>query len=383
MSFYDVIQKYDPQQVIAGIEAKTATDVQRALASEHLSNDDYMALLSPAAENFLEAMAQKAHAITLKRFGRTVLLYAPIYLSNECHNGCLYCGFSVHNKVPRRTLNLDEIEQDARILHAQGFRHVLLLTGEAPGLIGNDFIAAAARRIRPLFSSIGIEVYPMETAGYKEMVDAGIDALTIYQETYDPELYAQLHPSGRKRNYRFRLETPERGGAAGLRRIGIGFLLGLGDFRSEAFFAGLHGRYLAHHYWRTLLSVSFPRLRPAEGGFQPLNPVSDRKFVQLLCAMRLLLHDAGLVLSTRENAELRDNLLPLGITQMSAGSCTAPGGYTEKDSATEQFAIDDDRTPAEIARVLQAHGYDPVWKDWDGAFLQKNEAATKSKSINS
>jgi 2-iminoacetate synthase len=371
MSFYDVIQAYDPQQVIAEIEAKTATDVQRALASERLSNDDYMALLSPAAEAFLEEMAQKAHAITLRRFGRTVLLYAPIYLSNECHNSCLYCGFAVHNKVPRRTLNLDEIEREARILRDHGFRHILLLTGEAPGLIGNDFIAAATERIRPLFSSIGIEVYPMETAGYKEMVDAGIDALTIYQETYDPELYAKLHPSGRKRDYRFRLETPERGGAAGLRRIGIGFLLGLGDFRSEAFFAGLHGRYLAHHYWRTLLSVSFPRLRPAEGGFQPPNPVSDRKFVQLMCAMRLLLNDAGLVLSTRESAELRDNLLPLGITQMSAGSCTAPGGYAEEGSAAEQFTIDDDRTPAEIADILKARGYDPVWKDWDGAFLHK------------
>ena len=209
MSFYDVIQKYDPQQVIAEIEAKTAIDVQRALAAEQVSNDDYMALLSPAAEDFLEEMAQKAHAITLRRFGRTVLLYAPIYLSNECHNSCLYCGFAVHNKIPRRTLNLDEIEQEAQILHDQGFRHILLLTGEAPGLVGNDFIAAAAERIRPLFSSIGIEVYPMETAGYQEMVDAGIDALTIYQETYDPELYAKLHPSGRKRDYRFRLETPE------------------------------------------------------------------------------------------------------------------------------------------------------------------------------
>jgi 2-iminoacetate synthase len=372
MSFYDVIQTYDPQQVIVEIEAKTASDVHRALASEQLSNDDYMALLSPAAENFLEEMAQKAHAVTLRRFGRTILLYAPIYLSNECHNGCLYCGFAVHNKVPRRTLNLDEVEQEARILHDLGFRHILLLTGEAPGLIGNEFIAAAAKRIRPFFSSIGIEVYPMETTGYKEMVGAGIDSLTIYQETYDPELYAQLHPSGRKRNYRFRLETPERAGEAGLRRIGIGFLLGLGDFRSEAFFAGLHGRYLAHHYWRTLLSVSFPRLRPAEGGFQPPNPVSDRKFVQLMCAMRLLLHDAGLVLSTRESAELRDNLLPLGITQMSAGSCTAPGGYAEKDSATEQFAIDDDRTPAEIAEILRTRGYDPVWKDWDGAFLTRD-----------
>ncbi len=371
MSFYNVIQKYDPEQVIATIESMTAADVQRALASEQIDNHDFMALLSPAAEDFLEEMAQKAHAITLRRFGRTILLYAPLYLSNECHNSCLYCGFSVNNPIPRRTLTLDEIERDARILHDQGFRHILLLTGEAPGKVGNDFIAAAAERIRPLFSSISIEVYPMETAGYQEMIDAGIAGLTIYQETYDPELYKQLHPSGRKRNYNFRLETPERAGKAGLRRIGIGFLLGLGDFRSEAFFVGLHGRYLMHHYWRTLLTVSFPRLRPAEGAFQPPNPVSDRKFVQLMCAMRLLLHDAGLVLSTRESAELRDNLLPLGITQMSAGSCTAPGGYAEENSATEQFAIDDDRTPAEIAEILKARGYDPVWKDWDGAFLQK------------
>ena len=371
MSFKEVIQKYEPLQVIAEIEAMTAADVQRALAAEQLDNRDFMALLSPAAEDFLEEMAQKAHAITLRRFGRTILLYAPIYLSNECHNSCLYCGFSVNNPIPRRTLNLDEIERDARILHGQGFRHILLLTGEAPGKVGNDFIAAAAERIRPLFSSISIEVYPMETEGYKEMVDAGVDGLTVYQETYDPELYQQLHPSGRKRDYNFRLATPERAGEAGLRRIGIGFLLGLGNFRSEAFFAGLHGRYMMHNYWRTLLSVSFPRLRPAEGGFQPPNPVSDRQFVQLICAMRLLLNDAGLVLSTRENAELRDNLLPLGVTQMSAGSCTAPGGYGEEDSATEQFTIDDDRTPSEIADLLRARGYDPVWKDWDGAFLQK------------
>lgn len=369
MSFYDIIQQYEPEQVLAEIEAMTAADVQRALAAEQLDQRDFMALLSPAAEKFLEEMAQKAHAITVRRFGKTILLYAPIYLSNECHNGCLYCGFSVHNKVPRRTLTLDEIDRDARILHAHGFRHVLLLTGEAPGRIGNDFIAAAAQRIRPLFSSIGIEVYPMEADGYREMVASGVDALTVYQETYDPDLYARLHPSGRKRDYRFRLETPERGGAAGLRRIGIGFLLGLGNFRSEGFFAGLHGRYLAHHYWRSLLTVSFPRLRPAEGGFQPGHPVSDRQFVQLMCAMRLLLHDAGLVLSTRESATLRDNLLPLGITQMSAGSCTAPGGYADRHSATEQFTIDDDRSPAEIAALLQSRGYDPVWKDWDSAFL--------------
>lgn len=372
MSFVDEINKYDPEQVRAGIAAKTANDVERALSSERLRPDDFMALISPAAEGYLEAMAQKAHRLTRQRFGNTILLYAPLYISNECSNGCLYCGFNALNKVPRRTLTLDEVERDARILHDLGFRHILLVTGEAPAKVGNDLLAAAARRIGHLFSSISIEVYPMEEAGYARMVEAGVDGLTVYQETYDRALYSQLHPFGKKRDYDFRLLTPERGGAAGLRRIGIGFLQGLGNFRTEAFFTGLHALYLSRHFWRTQISVSFPRMRPAEGGFSPPNPVSDRSLVQLICAMRLLMPDAGLVLSTRESAELRDHLLPLGITQMSAGSCTAPGGYADGDRSTEQFAIDDDRTPAEVCALLRSRGYDPVWKDWDSAFLDKS-----------
>ncbi len=371
MSFLDQINQYDPQQVLASIEAKTAADVERALSVERLRPADLQALLSPAAEGYLEAMAQKAHRITRQRFGKTVLLYAPIYLSNECSNGCKYCGFNATNKVPRRTLTLDEIERDARVLHEQGFRHILLVTGEAPARVDNDYIAAAVRRIKPMFSSISIEVYPMEEDGYRQMIDAGVDGLTIYQETYDRELYEELHPFGKKRDYDFRLLTPERGGSAGLRRIGIGFLQGLGNFRSEAFFAGLHALYLSKHFWRSLISISFPRMRPAEGAFPPKHPVSDRHLAQLICAMRLLLHDAGLVLSTRESSELRDNLLPLGITQMSAGSCTAPGGYGEEDRSTEQFAIDDDRSADEVCQMLRAKGYDPVWKDWDRAFLEK------------
>jgi 2-iminoacetate synthase len=371
MSFLDEISKYDPQQVLATIAGKTAAEVERALQVERPRPDDFMALLSPAAEGYIEAMAQKAHRLTRQRFGKTILLYAPLYISNECGNGCLYCGFNAANKVPRRTLTLEEVERDARVLHELGFRHILLVTGEAPAKVDNDFIAAAARRIRPLFSSISIEVYPMEESGYRQMVEAGVDGLTIYQETYDRDLYARLHPFGKKRNYDFRLLTPERGGAAGLRRIGIGFLQGLGDFRGEAFFTGLHALYLSKHFWRSLISISFPRMRPAEGAFQPPRPVSDKSLVQLICAMRLLLPDAGLVLSTRESAQLRDNLLPLGITQMSAGSCTAPGGYTEEDRSTEQFAIDDDRSPAQICELLRMRGYDPVWKDWDRAFLDR------------
>ncbi|KIH75591.1 tyrosine lyase ThiH [Geoalkalibacter ferrihydriticus] len=371
MSFLQVLQQYDRPRVEAQIAAQTAADVERALNSERLHAEELLALLSPAAEPFIETMAQKAHRQTVQRFGRNILLYAPLYLSNECVNGCLYCGFSANNQVPRRTLSLDEIATEAQMLHDQGFRHILLVTGESPKAVDNAFIAAAARRIRHLFSSIAIEVYPMETAGYQEMIAAGVDGLTIYQETYDSDLYRQMHPFGKKRDFAFRLATPERGGAAGLRRMGIGSLLGLGDFRFEGFCTGLHALYLSRHFWRTQLTVSFPRIRPADGGFQPLHPVSDRHFVQLICALRLLLPDVGLVMSTRESAKLRDNLLPLGITQMSAGSCTAPGGYTDQDHSTRQFAIDDDRSPAEVCRLIRARGYEAVWKDWDAAFLER------------
>lgn len=374
MSFLDELQKYSPDDVLSAIESKTAVNVERALLAERLRIDDFMALLSPAAEPFIEQMAGKAHRTTLQRFGNNILLYAPLYLSNLCTNGCLYCGFNATNKVPRQTLTFDEVEREARVLHERGFRHILLVTGEAPNAVDNGYIAAAAARIRHLFSSISIEVYPMEEDGYRQMVEAGVDGLTIYQETYNQKLYAEMHPFGRKRDFAFRLLSPERGGAAGLRRIGIGALLGLGHFRVEGFYTGLHALYLSRHYWRTHLSVSFPRMRPAEGGFSPLNPVPDRQFVQLICALRLLLPDAGLVMSTRESATLRDNLLPLGITQMSAGSCTSPGGYAGTEESTRQFNIDDDRTAEEVEQMIRSKGYEAVWKDWDRAFLDRSAA---------
>jgi len=368
MSFLNEIAKHDPRKVEEEILAKTPADVERALASPHLHLADFQALLSPSAAAYIEPMAQRAHRLTVQRFGKTILMYAPLYLSNECSNGCRYCGFNAHNRVPRRTLSLDEAEAEARVLHDRGFRHLLLVTGEAPKLSDNKYLCAAVERIRPLFSSMSIEVYPMDEAGYQQTVDAGVDGLTLYQETYDRALYSEMHPFGKKRDYDFRLAATEAAAAAGMRRIGIGALLGLGKHRVEGFFTGLHALYLARHWWRTHLTVSFPRMRPADGGFQPLNPVSDRDFVQLICALRLLLPDAGLVMSTRESAQLRDNLLPLGITQMSAGSCTAPGGYAEKDDSGQQFAIDDDRTHIEVASMIARQGYEAVWKDWDGAF---------------
>jgi 2-iminoacetate synthase len=371
MRFLDEIQRYRYEDVLSHIMAKNAEDVQRALLSERIRIEDFMALLSPAASPFIEKMALKAHRLTLQRFGNTILMYAPLYLSNFCTNGCRYCGFNATNRAHRQALAFDEIEREATIIHNRGFRHILLVTGEAPQVAGDNYIVNASMRVRHLFCSISIEVYPMDEPGYCRMVAAGLDGLTIYQETYDQKLYAEMHPFGRKRDFAFRLQAPESGGAAGFRRIGIGALLGLGQFRAEGFFTGLHALHLSRHYWRTHISVSLPRMRPAEGGFAPIHPVSDREFVQLICALRLLLPDVGIVMSTRESASLRDNLLPLGITQMSAGSCTSPGGYAHPEESTRQFDINDERTPAEVARMIRSKGYEAVWKDWDRYFLDR------------
>lgn len=369
MSFLDEISKYDPAQIRDEIAAQSASDVERALTATPLRLENFLALLSPAAAPYLEPMAQRAHELTVQRFGRTMQMYAPLYLSNECTNGCLYCGFNVHNKMPRKTLDFEEMIAEAQVLHDRGFRHLLVVTGEAPQIAGIDYLEAAIKRLRPLFSSLSIEVFPLDQDGYARLIAAGVDGLTVYQETYERGLYAQMHPSGMKRDYDWRLLAPERAASAGMRSIGVGALLGLGDFRVEAFFTALHALYLARHHWRTRISVSFPRMRPADGGFQPLAPVSDRNFVQLLCALRLLIPDAGLVLSTRESSTLRDHLIPLGITQISAGSCTAPGGYATADESGQQFAIDDDRSVDEVTAMIRSQGYEPVWKDWDVAFV--------------
>lgn len=369
MSFADEIVRYPAEQILEQMSTTTASRVEQVLAAERINERDLITLLSPAAEPYIEAMAQKAHQITRQRFGNTIQLYTPMYLSNECNNGCKYCGFNAKNNIPRVTLTPAEIEQEALAIRNYGFRSILLLTGEHPKKADNNYLAAAVKQIRPLFSSISIEVYPMDTEGYQQMVAAGVDGLTIYQETYDRDLYKQLHPFGKKSDYTWRIEAPDRAGQAGLRRIGVGALLGLGPFATEAFYTGFHAYYLARHYWRSQVSISFPRIRPADGGFAPLNPVSDTQLVQMVCAMRLLLPDAGLFLSTRENARLRDSLMRLGITHMSAGSCTAPGGHANKGEHTEQFVIDDDRTPEQMSAMIRAQGYEAVWKDWDSAFL--------------
>jgi 2-iminoacetate synthase len=346
-------------------------------------NAEFAELISPSAD--LEELAQRAHAATLQYFGRTIRLFAPLYLSNECINICKYCGFSRDNPILRVTLTPEQVKTEARYLWEQGFRHILLVAGEHPHFVSSNYLRDCVARLQPEWPSISLEVGPMETEDYQPIVAAGAEGLVVYQETYDRSVYQAMHQSGPKTDFDWRLETPERAYAAGFKRLGIGALLGLADWRSEAMAVAAHIEYLLRNCWRAQITVSIPRLRPAAGEFQPLVRVSDRDLVQFICALRLTFPEIGIVLSTRESAKLRDGLLPLGVTMISAGSHTEPGGYTgqgrddlhltkagrriesEGEYATEQFEIADGRSPSEVAGVLEAMGYEPVWKDWEGA----------------
>lgn len=371
MSFYDTIRPFKWQDIENEIENRTLGDVEKALASRSMGMDGFISLLSPAAEGFMEEMAQRAHRLTEQRFGRVISLFAPLYLSNECTNSCVYCGFNVQNPVGRLTLSAKQAEAEASHLYSQRFRHILLVSGEVPNLVSVAYLSKILKKLRLGFSSISIEIYPMPTDDYKTLISQGVDGLIVYQETYNQKRYSDVHPAGGKRDFRWRLETPERGGQAGFRRLGIGALLGLSNWRVEGFFLALHARYLLRNYWKSHITISFPRLRSAAGEYDPPFPVSDTQLVQLIVALRLLLPDAGLILSTREGPDLRDHLIPIGITSMSAGSCTEPGGYTHNLKAEAQFNIADHRSPEAVAAIIRKKGYEPVWKDWDAAFLQQ------------
>ncbi len=365
MSFELHLRDADLPSLVRESESCTESDVERALGKEHLQLVDLLALLSPAASRCLEPMAQRARALTLQRFGRTILLYAPIYVSNECTNRCAYCSFAVQNDVPRTTLTLEQAEAEAEFLRAEGFRHVLIVSGESRRAAPPESFAALIRRIRPWAANLTLEVYPLEEREYAMLVDAGADGVTLYQETYDRTVYAQVHPAGRKADYGYRLAALERAGRAGMARLNVGALLGLHPWRSEALAIALHASWLMKHFWRSQVAVSFPRLRHGPSGYQPAFPVSDRDLVQMMTAMRLFLPDAGIVLSTREPAHLRNALIPMGVTQMSAGSKTEPGGYTMPCEEGAQFSVEDRRSAAQIARLIVQAGYEPVWKDWD------------------
>lgn len=369
--FAEELGRYPSARIAEMLSAARSADVERALATERPGPADIAALLSPAAEPYLHAMGRRARDLTVRHFGRTVQLFAPLYVSNACDNSCTYCGFSVRNPAERRTLTAEEIRREAAALHEQGFRHVLLVSGESPRAFGEDALQEALQRITPLFSSVTVEVFPMDEPGYRRAVLAGADGLALYQETYDRELYAELHPTGRKRDFDARLAAPEHAAHAGMRRIVLGSLLGLRDFRLDAFAMALHARHLARVDWRAHVCLAFPRMRPAEGGFAPAAPVSDRELAQLVCAMRIALPHAGLALSTREPAALRDALLGVGVTHVSAGSRTAPGAYAcGADDDLGQFDVDDTRSATEMQDAIRAAGFDPVWKDWDAGLRE-------------
>ena len=335
----------------------------------------------------LAAMAGQAAAVTRHHFGRTMRLFAPLYLSNECINSCAYCGFSRENSILRVTLEIEEVAREAGHLAAEGFRSILLVAGEHPKFVSGDYLERCLRRLAPVVPSLAIEVAPMEVPDYRRMVDCGAEGLVVYQETYDQGAYRDLHLAGPKKDFAWRLACPERGYEAGFRRIGVGALLGLSPWKQEALRLAAHLDDLLRTCWKAHFTVSFPRLRPAAGSFEPTHPVSDREFIQLVCAFRLAFPHVGIVLSTREPSSLRDVLAPLGITAMSAGSHTEPGGYTgqggdkvhltvrgravdaEGSAADPQFAISDERSAAEVASCLRGLGLEPVWKDWDPAIL--------------
>jgi len=384
--FKDIFDQYNWDDIRDLIYSKSSLDVVRALNKKYPDMDDFAALVSPAASEYLENLASKSHQLTQKRFGNTMQMYIPMYLSNECQNICTYCGFSLDNKILRTTLTDDQILKEIEVIKSLGYDHILLVSGEANRTVGTDYFIHTIRLIKPYFSNISIEVQPLDQEEYELLMNEGLYAVLVYQETYHKENYKDYHPKGKKSNFDYRLDTPDRLGKAGVHKIGLGTLIGLEDWRTDAWFCALHLNYLRKTYWQTKYSVSFPRLRPAVGYPDPKHIMSDKELVQLICAYRLFDENLELSLSTRETPEFRDNVIKLGITSISAGSKTDPGGYAGTLHALEQFEISDDRSPAEIAKMIQSNGYEPVWKDWfvsdisqqstvnsnDGLLLNKN-----------
>ncbi|MBM9535815.1 2-iminoacetate synthase ThiH [Desulfobulbus alkaliphilus] len=366
MSFYEIVQKYSPFDFEGFFDQVTDAAIKRSLAREKPGAMDFLTLVSPRAAGHLEAMAQKAHRLTVQYFGRTIQLFIPLYISNHCTNQCMYCGFNHNNPIQRRILSLEEIEEEAKAIARTGMQHVLFLTGEAQHITPIEYLVEAARCLKRYFASVAIEVYPLETEEYRLLQQAGVDGMTLFQETYNEDVYRRVHQAGKKKDYHWRLNGPERAARGGLRVVNIGPLLGLAEPRREIFFTGLHARYLENSFLDTEVAISLPRFNHAEGNFQPDYLVDDKTFVQFMTALRLFLPRAGLTISTRESATFRDRILPLGATRYSAGSSVGVGGYAEsRPDLAHQFEITDERNVEEVARAIMTHGYQPVYKDWD------------------
>jgi len=360
MSFFSVVSQTGTIDFNRFGEA----DVLRALHAEKLTPNDLAALLSPAAVPFLEQLAQKAHAQTLKYFGKTIQLYTPLYIADYCQNACAYCGYNTSHSFSRSMLTFEQIRKEGKYLADLGFRHLLVLTGDEPDISPVSYIAESVKALREFVPSVSVEVYALTEPEYRELVAAGTDGMTMYQETYDAVVYDRVHLAGPKRDYRFRLDAPERAARAGMRQIGVGALLGLSEWRRDAYLTIMHCAYLMRAVPGIEAGIGVPRMRPHEGSFTDITDVSDTDLVQYIIASRLFNPRASITVSTRESVELRDRLLPLGVTKMSASSSTVVGGHTQNSAQGEQFAISDTRSLADMIAMLTANGYDPVTHDW-------------------
>lgn len=367
--FSEELEKINWEETTARIASKTETDVIHALSKEHLSIDDFMALISPAAVPYLEQMARLSMKYTQERFGKTISMYIPLYLSNACTNFCVYCGFNHNNDFARTTLNDEQIEAECKAIRALGpFENLLIVTGEAPTIAGVDYLENALKIARPYFNNLSIEVMPLKADDYARLTKVGLNGVVCFQETYNKANYNLYHPKGMKSIFDWRLNGYDRMGQAGVHKIGMGVLIGLEDWRTDVTMMAIHLRYLQKHYWKTRYSVNFPRMRPSESGFQPNVTMTDKELAQLTFAFRIFDHDVDISYSTRENPVFRANMMKLGVTSMSAGSKTEPGGYTSTPDALEQFLVSDERTPKDVAEEIKNLGYEVVWKDWDKIF---------------
>lgn len=367
--FSDEIKRYDWDDTTRAINSKTARDVEIALSKEHLNIDDFMALISPAAEPYIENMAQLSHKYTMERFGKTISMYIPLYVSNACSNYCVYCGFNHNNPMQRTTLTMEQVKAECEAIRRLGpFENLLIVSGEFPAVNGVDYIEKVLQTARPYFNNLTIEVMPMKENDYYRLTQSGLNGVVCFQETYNEANYKKYHPKGMKSIYEWRLNGYDRMGAAGVHKIGMGVLIGLEDWRTDVTMLARHLQYLRRNYWRTRYSINFPRMCPSEGGYQPKVVMSDKELAQLTFAFRLFDHDVDISYSTRENPAFRANMMRLGVTSMSAGSKTEPGGYATSPDALEQFEVSDDRTPLEVANEIRALGYEAVWKDWDKIF---------------
>lgn len=368
MSFVKEFSDYKWEEVKHSIYSKTPYDVELALSKSRLDIEDFKALVSPVASEYLQQMAQKSFVLTRKRFGSTLSFFLPFYLSNLCANSCTYCGFSMENRIKRAILKESEILDEVAAIKGMNYDHALLVTGEHENKVGMKYFREVIPTIKKHFTYLAMEVQPLDKKDYVELIGLGIDSVNVYQETYHTTTYKDAHLRGNKRDFNYRLDTPDRLARAGIDRIGIGSLIGLDDWRTDAFFVAAHLSYLERTYWRTRYSISFPRLRPFTGGLEPKSVIEDRELLQLICAYRLFNPEVELSISTRESSIFRDAVMQFGVTSISAASRTRPGGYSGGEEVLEQFAISDDRPIAEVVASIKRNNMTPVWKDWEHAY---------------